>query len=185
MQRPKNSPEERIGNGGPRRSPAEYYWGALVPIAAGAMLTPDPVVAGSAEIRLDVGRAEGALLRSKAVWAALSIQDATAIAAIRSYSRTAPVPHEAIRVYHVELEPFHVGPVAIVAELRGRLETGGAMSLGPLVRQYWEPTGIWRVQEVLAPSMTVLEEVPAATERDVYIRRWVQYNQDRERAAAL
>jgi hypothetical protein len=33
--------------------------------------------------------------------------------------------------------------------------------------------------------MTILEEVPAATERDIYIRRWVQYNLDRERAAAL
>lgn len=119
------------------------------------------------------------------MWAALSIQDATAIAAIWSYSRTAPVPHEAIRVYRVEIEPFHIGPVAIIAELRAQLETGGAMSLDLLVRQYWEPTGIWHVQEVLAPSMTVLQQVPAATERDIYIRRWVQYNQDRERVAAL
>lgn len=185
MQQAKNSPDERMGDGGPRRSPAECYWGTLVGVAAGATLTPDPVVSGSAEARIDIGRVEGAPLRSKAVWAALSIQDATAIAAIWSYSRTVPVPHEAIRVYRVEIESFHIGPVAIIAELRGRLEMGGAMSLDLLVRQYWEPTGTWRVQEVLAPSMTVLEEVPAATERDIYIRRWVQYNQDRERAAAL
>jgi hypothetical protein len=78
------------------------------------MLTPAPVVACSAEARLDVGRVEGAPLRSKAVRAVLSIQDATAIAAIWSYSRTVPVTHEAIRVYRVEIEPFHVGPVALV-----------------------------------------------------------------------
>jgi hypothetical protein len=173
-----------MGNGAPHRAPAEYYWGTLVPIAEPAILTPDPVVAGSAEERLDVGRAEGAPLRSKAVWAASSIQDATAIAAIRSYSRTVPVPHEAIHVYRADLRPFHLGPVAIIEELRVRLETG-AGNLERLARQYWERSGMWHIQEFIAPSLTILKEVPAATERDIYIRRWVQYNLDRERAAAL
>ena len=144
----------------------------------------EPCFAGAAEACLDVGRSEGAGLRSKAVWAAPSIRDATAIAAIRAYSRTAPVPHEAIHVYRVDLKPFHAGPVALIEELRFRLEAG-AGDLQPLARHYWAPTGIWHVQEFIAPSMTILEEVPAATERDVYIRRWVQYNLDRERAVAL
>jgi hypothetical protein len=94
------------------------------------------------------------------------------------------VPHEAIHVYRVDLQPFHVGPVAIIDELRARLEAG-AGSLALLVRHYWERTGMWHIQEVVAPSMTVLKEVPAATERDIYIRRWVQYNLDPEQAAAL
>ena len=174
-----------MNDGGSDRSVLEYYWGTLVQVAIGVVIQPSPVDAKrSAETRLDVGRPEGARLRSQAVWAAPSVRDATAIAAIRAYSRTAPVPHEALRVYRVELQPFHTGPVAIIDELLARLETGAA-SLEPLVRQYWQPTVTWHIQELIAPSMTVLEEVPAATERDVYIRRWVHYNQDRERAAAL
>lgn len=54
-----------------------------------------------------------------------------------------------------------------------------------LVCQYWEPTAAWHIQELIAPSLRVLEKVPTATERDVYIRRWVQYNQDRQRAEVL
>jgi len=77
------------------------------------MLITDPVVSGGAEARLDIGRVEGAPLRSKAVWAALSIQDATAIAAIWSYSRTAPIPREAIRVYRAEIQPVHIGPALL------------------------------------------------------------------------
>ena len=169
---------------GPGRLATEYYWGTLARVTAGAALTLDPIVAGSAEACLDVGRSEGSRLRSKAVWAASSIRDATAIAAIRSYSRTALVPHEEIHVYRVDLQPFHAGPIAIIDELRARLETG-AEGLALLVRHYWESTGIWHIQELVGPSMTVLEEVPAATERDIYIRRWVQYNLDRERASAL
>lgn len=162
--------------------PTEYYWGTLAPL--GAPVHAIPSSPGGAEACLDVGRPEGVGLRSKAVWAASSIRDATAIAAIRSYSRAIPVPHEAIHVYRVELQPFHLGPVAVIDELRARLATG-AGNLELLARQYWEPTGTWHIQEFVAPSMTVLEEVPAATERDVYLRRWVQYNLDRERAAAL
>jgi hypothetical protein len=173
-----------MNDGGPGPLPTEYYWGSLAQVAGGVTRAPDPIIAGSPEACLDVGRSEGVGLRSRAVWAASSIRDATAIAAIRSYSRTVPVPHEAIHVYRVDLHPFHLGPVGILDEVRARLETA-AGNLELLVRQYWEPTGTWHIQEFLAPSMKILEEVPAATERDVYIRRWVQYNLDRERAAAL
>ena len=107
------------------------------------------------------------------------------MAAIRSYSRSTPVPHEAIRVYRAQLVPFHIGPVAIIRELQNRLAAGRAAQVGPIIREYWEPTGIWYLQEVLAPSLTVLEEVPATTERDIYKLRWVQYNQDCERAQVL
>lgn len=116
--------------------------------------------------------------------AAPSVRDATAIAAIRSYSQAVPVPHEALRVYRVDLQPFHVGPVAVIDEVQARLETG-AMKMEQLIRQYWEPTATWHIQEFIAPSLRVLEPVSAATERDVYIRRWVQYSQDRQRAEAL
>jgi hypothetical protein len=169
---------------GPARSSRAYYWGTLIPMAAGSIVAPSLLPEGSAEAELDAGRSARAGLRAKAVWAAASIRDATAIAAIRAYSRTAPVPHEALRVYHVDLQPFHLGPVAIIDELRARLETGVG-GCEPLVRHYWMPDTTWHIQEFIAPSMTVLKEVPAGTERDVYIRRWVHYNQDRERAAAL
>ena len=173
-----------MNDGGSSQSPAEYYWGTLEQLAVGHLLEPHPLPAGSAEAHLDIGRAVDAGLRSKAVWAASSIRDATAIAAIRSYSRSAPVPHEALHVYRVELQPFHVGPVAIIEEMQTRLEVGEAR-LGQLVCQYWEPTATWHIQELIAPSLRVLEKVSAVTERDVYIRRWVQYNQDRQRAEAL
>lgn len=166
------------------RPPAEYYWGALLQVSVGALLEPGPAGVGTAEVHLDSGRSLDAGLRSKAVWAASSVRDATAIAAIRSYSQAAPVPHEALRVYRVDLQPFHIGPVAIVDEIQARLKTGAAR-LEQLIRQYWKPTATWHIQEFIAPSLRVLEEVSAATERDVYVRRWVQYNQDRERAGAI
>lgn len=59
------------------------------------------------------------------------------------------------------------------------------MRVEQLIHQYWKPTATWHIQEFIAPTRRVLEAVTAATERDVYIRRWVQYNQDRQRAEAL
>lgn len=176
--------EQAMNDGGSNQSPGEYYFGTLEQLAVGHLLEPNPLPAGSAEAHLDSGRAVDAGLRSKAVWAASSIRDATAIAAIRSYSRVAPVPHEALHVYRVDLQPFHAGPVAIIEEMQSRLEAGEA-GLEQLVCQYWEPTAAWHIQELIAPSLRVLEKVPTATERDVYIRRWVQYNQDRQRAEVL
>ena len=146
-------------------------WGTLLGVVAGAVLEPSRAAVSSAETCLDAGRSVDAGLRSKAVWGASSIRDATAIAAIRSYSLTAPLPHETIRVYRVDLQPFHVGPVAIIDEVQARLEAG-AVNVEQLACEYWKPTATWHLQECIAPSLRVLEEVPAATERDVYIRRW-------------
>ena len=161
-----------------------FYYGTNGTVAPGTMLgprSPDvPVMAA-----LDARRPSGVGDRSTAAWAAASIKDATAIAAIRCYSRAAPVPHEAIHVYRVQLSPFHAGPLAVITELRDRLDGAPESPVEALIQQYWRPTGIWHLRELLAASLTVLEEVPATSECDVYIRRWVHYNQDLERARTL
>jgi len=164
---------------------AEFYYGTLSAVTLGAAIGPGVSPRSDAEATLDAGGQSGSLSRSMTVSAASSIQDATAIAAIRSYSRSAPVPHAAIRVYRAELVPFHIGPLAIIGELQNRLAAGRTAQIGAVIREYWQPTGLWHLREVLAPSLTVLEEVPAATERDIYKLRWVQYNQDCERAQFL
>jgi hypothetical protein len=76
-----------------------------------------------------------------------------------------------------------VGPVAVIDELQNR--AAEKTRLEPPVGEYWEPTGIWHLLEILAHCKGLLEEVRVAAERDVDIRRWVQYNQDRERARSL
>jgi hypothetical protein len=166
-------------------SVTEFYYGTTSAVTPGAAIVPGASTRTDVEAALGAGRQSGTLCRCMSVSAAASIKDATAIAAIRSYSRSAPVPHEAIHVYRVQLVPFHIGPVAILGELRNRLAAGMTAQTGPVIREYWEPTGTWYLQEVLAPSLTVLKEVPAATERDVYKLRWVHYNQDCERAQFL
>jgi hypothetical protein len=166
-------------------SVTEFYYGTMSAVTPGAAIVPGTSARADAEAALDAGRQSGSVCRNLTVWAASSIKDATAIAAIRSYSRSAPVPHAAIRVYRVQLVPLHIGPVAVIGELQNRLAAGKEAQVGPVIREYWEPTGTWYLQEVLAPRLTVLEEIPAATERDVYILRWVQYNQDCERAQFL
>ena len=163
----------------------EFYYGTMSPVTPGATVAPGPSARTDAEAALDGGRQPGTVGRYMTVSASSSIKDATAVAAIRSYSRSAPVHHEGIHVYRVQLVPFHIGPVAIIGELQNRLAAGRAAQVEPIIREYWEPTGMWYLQEVLAPSLTVLEEVPAATERDVYKLRWVLYNQDCERAQFL
>lgn len=166
-------------------SVTEFFYGTVSAVTPGAAIVPVPSTYTDAESTLDAGRQSGTFSRWMTVSAASSIKDATAIAAIRSYSRSAPVPHTAIRVYRAQLVPFHIGPVAIIGELQNRLTAGRTAQIEPVIREYWKPTGIWHLQEVLAPSLTVLEEVPAAPERDIYKLRWVQYNLDRERAQFL
>jgi len=163
----------------------EFYYGTLGSVMPGATIAPSPSAHTDADVTLDAGKQPNAAGRCMTVSAASSIKDATAIAAIRSYSHSAPVPHAAIRVYRVNLARFHIGPVAIIGELQNRLAAGRGAEVEPVIREYWQPTGTWYLQEVLAPSLTVLEEVPAATERDVYKLRWVHYNQDCERAQFL
>ena len=119
------------------------------------------------------------------LWAASSIRDAMAITAVRAHSRSASVPHEALHVYRVRLVPVHIGPLAAIDVLQGRLETAAAGAIEKLIREYWSPTGIWHLQEIVAERLTILEEVPATSERDIYLRRWVHYNLDRARAETL
>jgi hypothetical protein len=164
---------------------AEFYYGTLSSVTPGATITPAPCTRTDVEAILDAGRQSGTACRYMTISVASSIKDATAIAAIRSYSRPAPVPHAAIHVYRAQLVPVHIGPVAVIGELQHRLAVRRGAQVESVIREYWEPTGLWYLQEVLTPSLTVLEEVPAATERDVYKLRWVQYNQDCERAQFL
>lgn len=171
---------------GPREQGSrDLFHGTLSPLTPGTTLVCEAVGSPGAALWLDAGRQATAGLRSRAVWAAEGIRDATAIAAIRVYSRSLPVPHEALHVYRVELAPFHVGPLAIIEELERRFVTQQSGAADALIREYWAPTGVWHLREVLAPSLTILEEVPATSERDLYIRRWVEYNKDRERVQLL
>jgi len=76
--------------------------------------------------------------------------------------------------------------VAVIDVLHERLEAGAeAAAIEPLIREYWNPRETWHLQEILAESLTILEELPTTSERGVYLRRWVHYNLDRERAEAL
>lgn len=163
----------------------QFFLGTLNQFLPRTALSPGSTSDSEAGLRLDAVRPATAGLRSTAVWAAGSIRDATAIAAIRAYSPSTAIPYEAIRVYRVEITPFHAGPLAVIEEIRRRLAVGRSESIEALTREYWEPTGTWHIQEMIAPSLTVLEEVPATSERDVYVRRWVEYNLDRERAETL
>jgi hypothetical protein len=172
-----------LHNVGIAASHSEFYHGAIRPLGLGSMIGPPMSERRSADAALDSGRANSAGLRSGAVWAALSIKEATAIASILAHMPSAPIPHSAIRVYRVQLEPFHTAPIAVMEELEKRLAAG--IPAEGLVREYWDPTGRWRLKEILAPAFTVLEEVPAASERDTYVPRWVHYNEDRERAQLL
>lgn len=165
--------------------PTSFYYGTIGTLPSGALIGRVPTAVSHAEQALDLGRTPAVGLRSMAVSAASSVLDATAIAAIRCYSPSKPLAHEAIHVYRVRLAHFHLGPVAILEEVEDRLQSRSQPTLDSLISEYWTPTSGWHLNEILAASMSILEEVPATSERDTYIRRWVQYNQDRLRAKAL
>jgi hypothetical protein len=160
----------------------EYFHGSVTPLAIGATIGPPAWTYSEIDRILDAGRVR-APLKAGSVSAAPSIKDATAIAAIRLYARAQPAPQGSIRVYEVKLEPSHAAPIALYEELRIRMLAGA--SLAPLIREYWLPTGIWQLKEILAPNFTIVRETPPPTERETYVRRWVHYNQDRARARAL
>lgn len=164
-------------------SSVETYFGTTRTLILGMTIGPQPTPYSAAKVVLDTARPPGVRLRSAAVWAAGSIREATAIAAIRAYSPRAATPHSAIRVYRVLLEPFHVAPVVVLEELQRRVVAHSQVQ--PLIREYWEPTGSWQLNEILAPSLTVTEEVTPASEAETYIPRWVRYNEDRSRARSL
>ncbi len=132
---------------------------------------------------LDTLRPAGVAARSEAVWAATSVREATAIAAIRAYSRFTRTPHDAIHVYKVRLDPFHIAPFVILEELQRRVLARSEVE--SLIREYWQPVEPWHLKEVLAPSLTIMEELTPASEAETYIPRWVRYNEDRGLARAL
>ena len=160
-----------------------FYYGTLVPVVVGSRIGPALGSGSIADVILDAGRMPSAGTKSRAVLAARSVRDATVLAAIRAHTGATALPHSAIHVYRVELAPFHSAPVAVYEEIcrRGPLGFG----VQPLVREYWHPTGLWYLQEALARELIVLEEVPAATEADCRIARWIHYSDDCERAESL
>ena len=161
----------------------EFYHGTVTALAIGATVQRDSSACTPVDTALDAGRPAGAVRRSGSVSAAMSPEDATAIAAIRAYSRTAPVPHCDLRLYRVQLVPWHEAPLAVLEELECRLATGTDPK--PLIREYWQPTGEWRLKEVLTPSFTVVEAVTPASEAGIRVRRWMDYGKDRDRAHAF
>lgn len=171
--------------GATHAEPLQFFHGTINPLLPGTTLGRGAVSETESDPWLDTARPAGTAPRSGAIWAARSVRDATAMAAIRAYSPKAAIPHEAIRVYRVELAPSHTGPLAVIQELQRRPQGGRIEAVQALIREYWKPTGTWHIQEVIASSLTILEEVSSTSERDVYVRRWVQYNQDRARAEAL
>lgn len=161
----------------------EFYTGAVDAVAQSIIIGPLPW-RPEAERVLNSGRSTATIIRrSSAVWAASSIRDATAIAAIRAPD--ARTPYTAIHVYRVELVPAHIGPLAVIDVLQERLEKRARAPIEPLIREYWRPTRAWHLQEILAESLKILEEVPAYFKPDIYLPRWVLYNLDRGRAEAL
>lgn len=161
----------------------QFYTGTVGAVLGNTIIGPLPW-RPNAERALDEGRTATIGLRSSAVWAALSILDATAITARRAYSRSAPLATPDIHVYRARLVPFHIGPLAVIDVLHERLEAGaGTQAIEPLIREYWRPTDTWHLQEILAESLTILEEVPP--ERAIYLRQWVHYNLDRLHAESL
>lgn len=161
----------------------ECYHGTIQSLVPGATLRLDASEHTEADKLLDAGRPTSSGGRSSCVWASPNVREATAIASIHARWRGDSIPHLAIRVYRVRLERFHSGPVAIIEELQQRLLTGAPVE--QLIREYWNPTGAWHVTEVLASHLTVEAEVAPASEAQVYIPRWVWYNEDRKRARAL
>jgi hypothetical protein len=105
-------------------SVTRYYYGTNSPTLSGATIAHGHCAWADAEALLDASGPPSTPPRSAAIRVASSIQDATAIAAIYTYSRIAPVPHVAIHVYRVQLVPCHIGPVALIDEMQNRLAAG-------------------------------------------------------------
>jgi hypothetical protein len=66
----------------------------------------------------------------------------------------------------------------VIEELRQRARD----SRKGLIAEYWRPSGIWHLWEILVPAVVVIEEVAPAAERETYVPRWVLYREDAERA---
>lgn len=148
-------------------------------MALGVGLSVDPQLAAT----LDEGRSPATPRRSASVAVGASLRDATVIAAIRGDESEVAGGASPVRFYRVHVVPTHTAPLAILEELRERMQAGGA--LDPLIREYWQPTGVWHIKEVLAGSLLVIAQVPAVSDREAYVPRWVLYRADRERARSF
>jgi hypothetical protein len=159
--------------------PADLHYGTPRVLTRGTQLDANVIE----EPAIDAAWPTDMQSRVGAVAVAASVRDATVIGAIR-FERGRESPSLSwLHVYRVQAVPFHAGPLAVLRELGRRVRTGG--SLESLVRQYWQPTGVWYIREVLVRSLVVIEEVPPASDRDAYVPRWVLYREDNERARAL
>jgi hypothetical protein len=155
---------------GSRTGPEGLFYGTVhaLPLGAGFAPPVDPLWI------------DGMERRTEAVPVAASIRDATVIAAVRFVNELAASPAVRLRVYRVDAMPFHAGPLAVIERLR---QCGGGSA--ELIREYWSPSGVWHLKEMLVSSLVVVEEVPPASDRDVYVPRWVLYREDSERAGLL
>lgn len=159
------------------------YYGTTRPLTPGTTIYLRPSPYPRAEVALDVGRSPRIGMRSAAVWAAGTIKEATAIAAIRAHKFSELQSHSTIRVYRVWLAAFHLGPFAILDELQQRMTAG--RHARDLIQEYWSPEAGWYLKELVAPCLTVAEEVTPASEAETYIPRWVQFSADLERAQSF
>jgi hypothetical protein len=168
------SRERGIASQAPLR---DLYYGTSQPLtagtelAAGAAVHPEPRPVRTGRMRRRVA----------AVPVAWSVRDATVFAAIRFEQQLKGNSGLLLRVYRVRCEPFHSGPLAVIEELRQRARG----SRNALIAEYWKPSGVWHLWEVLVPSLVVVEEVTPASELETYVPRWVLYRQDRERARMI
>lgn len=175
-----SSPERGISS---ESALSELYYGTTRELALGMSLDAELSTDSELDTRLDAVRPSGAPSRAASIPVAASIKEATVIADIRSGRRHDREDTWCVRVYRVQAAPFQGCPLAVLEELRRRSRAGGL--LDALIREYWQPTGLWHIRELLAAAVRVIAEVPPASDRETYIPRWVLYRQDRERADAL
>jgi hypothetical protein len=164
-------------------SRGDLYIGATRSLTLRARLVAGPACHPELDAVLDAARPAGKQGRAAALQVAASVRDATVFAAIRLPREAAADTPPPISVYRVQAKPFHTGPRAVIEELSRRIREGRPFEA--LAREYWTPTGIWHLREVLVPSLVVIEEVPPASEREIYVLRWVLLRKDDDRAQSL
>lgn len=165
-------------------TPADgLYYGTDLSLAVGARLSADSTLHGEGSAVLDAARPAAIRPRTGAVSVAANIRDATVMATMRLEREAGAQTGRLVRIYTVHAQPFHVGPLAVVAEVVRRLRAG--LGLETLLGEYWRPSGFWHLREVLVPSLVVVQEVQPVSEREAYIPRWVLSKEDERRARVL
>lgn len=103
------------------------YRGTIAPLVPGMTLRPQATADSGNDAVLDAGRLTEHGVTAAVVWAASSVKDATAMAAIRAYRVSRRVPHSVIRVCQVQIPPIHVAPLAILEEIQNCLMRGDSV----------------------------------------------------------